>query len=480
MLFITGAAWAQQQLNLEQAIALAQEQSQDAIDARFMYQSEAWEYEKYQLTFLPTANLNFTPVRYNRSLQQTTLPSFGELGGGVTFFEQENISTSVGVDIAQQIAPLNAELSLNTSFARWNDLERNNLIYYNTPVNLRYSQKLFQFNAYRWDRKLKPLQYRRASKALVEQLETVAVNVANSYFDVVSAQIELERATEQLANADTLFRVEQQRMRLGTSQPEKVRSFEIDMINAELSQVEAEAKLAEVSMNFKEMLQLDLDQSVKLMVPEELPVKQIDAQMAVELFERNSPEVLRLEEDALNASIEAAQAKARTGVNGEANINVGLSEADPELTNIYRDLQNQQGVTVSFSMPILDWQRAKKDYRLAKVKEETTQSRSARRKKQLALDVRRQVDQFNIQVRRLEIAKKQMQLADLNYEYTMKRYMMGSITDVLQVKNASSEQQRSWSQYINVLRSYWSQYYSLRQQTLYDFDKGEGIQYIVN
>jgi outer membrane protein TolC len=76
--------------------------------------------------------------------------------------------------------------------------------------------------------------------------------------------------------------------------------------------------------------------------------------------------------------------------------------------------------------------------------------------------------QFNLQDDQLLIAAKRDTIAQKRYDMTKQRFLIGKV-DVLDLNVALSEKDDAKANYIAALRMYWSNYYTLRKVTLYDF-----------
>jgi len=72
------------------------------------------------------------------------------------------------------------------------------------------------------------------------------------------------------------------------------------------------------------------------------------------------------------------------------------------------------------------------------------------------------------------IAAKSDTVAQKGYDITKARYLIGKIS-ITDLNIAQQEADNSKSNYVNALRTYWVNYYELRQITLYDFENHRQI-----
>ena len=82
-----------------------------------------------------------------------------------------------------------------------------------------------------------------------------------------------------------------------------------------------------------------------------------------------------------------------------------------------------------------------------------------------------QVMQFNLQDDQVAIASKADTIADLRYEVTKQRFLIGKI-DVLDLNVALEEKDVARRGFVEALRNYWNYYYDLRGLTLFDWQEG--------
>ena len=90
------------------------------------------------------------------------------------------------------------------------------------------------------------------------------------------------------------------------------------------------------------------------------------------------------------------------------------------------------------------------------------------------LNVRKLVNQFNLQARRLHIAAQADRTAQRRNEVARLLYVRGKST-LLDLKASTTEKDASRRAYLSALSEYWSLYYTLRSITLYDFEHGRPL-----
>ena len=147
-----------------------------------------------------------------------------------------------------------------------------------------------------------------------------------------------------------------------------------------------------------------------------------------------------------------------------------MSQLAEELAAAYQNPLNQQRVEVGVQIPLLDWGLGRGQYRMAQSAEEVV--KTDMRQSQIDFDenIFLQVMQFNLQDDQVVIASKADTIADLRYEVTKQRFLIGKI-DVLDLNVALEEKDVARRGFVTALRNYWDYYYDLRGLTLYDWEK---------
>ena len=184
----------------------------------------------------------------------------------------------------------------------------------------------------------------------------------------------------------------------------------------------------------------------------------------------NNPEILTMEQQLLEAERAVAEARSQKGIRGDLFAQIGFSGVDEEIRSSYTDLARQQRVEVGVQIPILDWGLGKGRYRMAQSAEEVVKMDVSQSMIDFNENIFLQVMQFNLQDDQVAIAAKADTIADLRYEVTKQRFLIGKI-DVLDLNVALEEKDVARRGYVEAMRNYWDYYYDLRGLTLYDWQK---------
>jgi len=210
--------------------------------------------------------------------------------------------------------------------------------------------------------------------------------------------------------------------------------------------------------------------SLELILPREIPQIEMDYTRTLEEARANNPEILTMQQQLLEAERAVAEARSQKGIRGDLFAQFGLSGVNENLPDAYSNLDRQQRVEVGVTVPILDWGLGKGRYRMAQSAQEVVKMDVDQSIIDFNENIFLQVMQFNLQDDQVLIASKADAIADLRYEVTKQRFLIGKI-DVLDLNVALEEKDVARRGYVEALRNYWDYYYSLRGLTLYDWQK---------
>ena len=450
-------------LTLEQAIEQAREMSPDAQSARHTFRSAYWNYRYYRANYLPALTLTSDPY-LDRAINRVTLDD-----GSVRFVEQNLLSTDLSLSVTQNIALTGGTLSLTTSAQRLDLLSEHTSSWQTSPVILGYSQSLFGYNSLKWDRRIEPVRYEEARKSYVETLELVAATATQKFFDLATAQSNLEIATTNYANADTLYAYAQGRYEIGTISENEMLQLEINKLNEEANCMSARIEVENAMQELRSYLGIREDTDLQVRLNDSIPDFVVNLNEALLLANANSPDIQNMRRRKLESESNVAQARANAGLKADIYLRFGLTQTGDKLRDAYRDPLDQQYVSLTLSLPILDWGRGKGQVRVARSNRDLVYTQVEQDKTDFQLNVRKLVKQFNLQAQRVRIAARTDRTAQRRAEVARRLYLLGK-SSVLDLNASISEKDSARRNYIAALNEYWSLFYTLRSLTLHDFE----------
>lgn len=457
-------------LTMSQVIRMAQESSPQAVQARNTFESAWLSYRSYRASMLPTLSLSSSPS-LNRSTNYVTLPDGSEL-----FARSNSMRNNVSIDLTQNVWFTGGTISLSGNLSRSDQLGDNPThSYYSQPLQLSFSQSLNGYNSFKWSRKTEPIEYRRARKQYAETMELVASQAAMVFFNLVSAQTELEIAQLNHAATDTLYTYGLGRYNIGTITENELLQLELNKLNSETSIMSSQMSFDDAVDQLRNFLNLTSDTQIEVVTTDSIPHFTVPLDQAMELARQNSPDIESMELSRLNSESNLAYYKSQAGFKASIYMRLGLAQTADELPESFRNLNDEQSVSVSVSIPILDWGRARGRVKIAQNNLELTRMHIEQNEVSFEKMVTRTVSQFNMQERQVDIARRAMQTAQHRYEVARHLYVSGSST-ILDLNSAITAKDSAYRGYVSALSRYWQLYYTIRSLTAFDFNNNELIE----
>lgn len=457
------------ELTLQQTIRHAQEQSPDAQSARHSFRSSYWNYRYYRANYLPNLTLTSTPY-LDRAINKVTLGD-----GSVKFVEQNLLSTNLTLSLTQNVPWTGGTFFVETSAQRIDLFSDNSHSYQTSPVNIGYTQSLFGYNSLKWNRRIEPVRYREARKRYAETLELVAAAATQKFFALATAQSNYEIACTNYANADTLYIYARGRYDIGTISENEMLQLEINKLTEETNRMNARIEVDNAMQELRSYLGIQQDVDLKVRIEDFVPDLQIDLNEALLLAAQNSPDIENMQRRRLESESAVAQARANAGLKADIYLRFGLTQTADRWKNAWRNPMDQQYVSLSVSLPILDWGRGKGQVRVAKSNRDLVQTQVEQDKTDFDLNIRKLVKQFNLQAQRVHIAARTDTTAQRRADVARRLYLLGQST-ILDLNASITEKDSARRSYVTALYDYWSLYYTLRSLTLYDFRQDQPLE----
>ena len=458
--------WAQEarRLSLDETILLAQQKSPSAVAAQHTLRSAYWTYRNYLATYKPSVSLIESPY-YRRKFELVTQAN------GTTQYKYVNrMGNELTLQVSQQIPLTGGSLFIQSNLERTDQKlgNKSQHAYSTEPISIGYQQDMIGYNEMKWNRRIEPLRWQEAQKQYSETMELVAAQACNYFFALATAQTNVEIARCNLASADTLFSYAEGRYNIGTITENEMLQLRLNRLREENNLIDAEANLQSAAENLRNYLDLPTTTQLCAVTDDHLPQLEVPVAEALALALQNNPDPDNFRRSQLESRQNRAYVRANTGLKADLYLQFGLSQTGTELTDAYRRPSDMQYASVTISVPILDWGRGKGRRRVAQSNVDLADIRAEQGMKSFVQNVTQMVQQFNLQSRRVTVARQTDQTAMKRYEVARRLYILGKNT-ILDLNSAIAEKDSSRRNYIQSLSAYWSLYYGLRSLTGYDF-----------
>lgn len=456
---------AQQTFTLADIIQRAKEQSPSSKWAQTRKENRFWAYRSFKTTYNPQLSLEGQLPAYSALVDAVRQP-----GGEIDYIYIKQTRNEMTLGLRQPLAWTGGILSANSGVGYFRDFLNTGTgaeKWSGSVFNISLIQPLFAFNPFRWDKKIEPLVYEESKREYVEEMEQISETATQRFFNVLEQQINHQIATFNLANNDTIYKIEQGRYNIGTTSLDKLLQVELQLLTSRQQVAQASLALETARLQLRSYVGLNDNEQFQLILPEEIPQFLVTVQEALAYAEENRADYIAFRRRRLEAEESVARAKGqRLQVNARATY--GLNNDGFRFVEIYDDPARQQQFNLTFSVPVLDWGRNKAMMQTAMANKKLMDFQIAQDEVDFEQEVMTQVRQFEMLRLQLEITKKSDDVAAERYNVSQNRYLIGKI-DITNLNIALNEKDDAKRKYIQALRDFWVAYYNLRQLTLYDF-----------
>ncbi|MEO1258137.1 MAG: TolC family protein [Bacteroidota bacterium] len=455
-------------LSLEEIVALAQSDAPNALLAETRVKNRYWDYQSILADFKPSVILSGQLPDLNRSIQPITQDD-----GTDVFLKRAQMRNGLNISLEQQVPFTGGSIFVGSGLERldiFNSDAPNTTSYFSTPISFGFVQPLFGINELKWNKKIEPLRYQEAEKGFAEEMEDVAYDASQLFFEVFIAQLNLQAANRDKANADTLFNISKGRFEVGRIAETELLQIELSSMNADAAVQQARLDLQSGTERLRNFLGIKKSIFFKLEAPVDIPGFQVDLKRALNLANSQRSDIVAFQRRLLEADQEVARAKANSGLQMDLAGTISLSQFADSFSEAFQDPLDNETLRLGLQVPIADWGKAKARLETACSNREFERMSIEQEKVNFEQEIILKVKQFDLIRNQVSLANRAYEVSQKRELMTRNRYFIGKI-GVTDLNIAIGEKEAARRSYMNALREFWLAYYDLRRITLYDFER---------
>ncbi|MBN1559524.1 TolC family protein [candidate division KSB1 bacterium] len=478
-----------QLLKLGDAIAIALEKSYEMKVARLDKLAAEKNLISAKSNFKMRADATFDLPDFSEDVQETyregELPVY-ETRGDIRY--QGNLALTQPLPTDGNIRLLGRTYYGGVSY--WDDrlqenITRNDVL---TSLRLDLNQPLFTLNDLKTNLKRADLRFESAEQRYKREELDIVYNVTAAFFALHRATRELEIANDNVRQQGELAELAQQKYNAGLIPEVEALQLEVDLAQSRAAHVAAEAALARISDQFKQLIGLTFRENVGVMTSFEISRIEVELDQAVQLALESRAEIALEEIQVELAKLEVKQTDALRDfsgvlsafydITGVANSDVWSTSKPVDLWNkSLEDMEQRpknRGIVFSLNVPIWDFGGNKAAVQSAEANLRTQELSLAEMRKTVEREVRDAVRRLRESQSQLEVLDKQEALAKRAYDISVERFNNGDIT--------SQELALDRDRYIDAQVSYLGSYINyqlaladLKRKTMFDFEFGHSM-----
>jgi len=284
----------------------------------------------------------------------------------------------------------------------------------------------------------------------------------------LQAQVNLQIAKFNLANNDTIYKIEQGRYNIGTTSEDKLLQVELQLLRSRQDVARANLDLQNASLALRTYIGLRNGDGFTLVMPDNIPTFEVTEEDALAYAKQTRAAFVAFERRKIEAQQEVARAKGNRGYNVGISAAYGTNNQAQAFSDVYQNTAKQRIANVTFDVPLVDWGRRRALMKTAYANKQLTDYVIAQDEIVFEQQILTQVRQFEMLRLSIEITRKADQVAQTRYIVAQNRYLIGKI-DITNLNIALTEKDTAKRSYLDALKSFWTAYYELRRLTLFDF-----------
>lgn len=432
--------------------------------------SSYWQYRTYRADLLPEVNFKATVPSYRKQYSP-----YMNAEGNYSFVRNNYLEMSGELSLSQKIWPTGGTLSLNSSIDFLRQLSDNKYNrFMSIPVALTLNQPIFGVNTVKWDRKIEPVRYAEAKAQFLSETENVAISTISYFFNLLMAKENVDIAQQNLENAKKLFEVAKEKRRMGQISENDLLQMELNLLNANSDLTTNLSTYKSNMFTLRSYLDYGEDIELEPEAPNSVPQVDVTYADAIERALTNNKFAKNLRRRQLEAEYEVAKAKSNMR---QVNLfaQVGYTGTDHKFGDAYRGLKDNQIVEIGLSIPLIDWGKRRGKVKVAESNRQVVESRLRQETQNFNQDIFILVERFCNQQQQVQIADKASLIAQKRYNTNVETFLIGRIS-TLDLNDSQVKKDESRQHYISELYRYWLYFYQLRSLTLWDYEKGTGIE----
>ncbi len=357
-----------------------------------------------------------------------------------------------------------------------------------SSVSLRFSQSLFTPNDLRIGLRRANLGFERATKYYRRNELDVVYRVTQSFFDLYQATSEARIAEDNAIQQYELYDLAKKKYQAGLIPEVEALQMEVDLAESKNNLLSAQGALGRAEDAFKQLIGLELSDSVGVQTDLEYQKIEINQDEATKLALANRMEIREGEIDVEIAKINVRETDAKSAIKGELSAFYDLTGvSDPYLPygSTWKTLWNSsrsdmdrrphnRGVVFSLTVPLWDWGVNAAEVSSAQANLRSQELDLVEQEKQIVLEVRDAVSQLREAESRYEVLLKNQEVAQRAFDISIERFNNGDITSQELALDRNRLTQAKMS-FLSAYIAYRLAIADLKRKTMWDFEKNQSL-----
>jgi outer membrane protein len=465
----TSFSSAQKGLTLDEAMKVAESNSPSIKKSRLNLVRSRENLNAQNAALRSNFSLSVNPISYSQNR------TFNDL---ISKWNSTKTTESYGIfAVTQPILFTDARISLinrfgyTDSYSEFSDITTKG---FSNNLSLSLDQPLFTYN--RTKLMLKELQLALENSQLNYAIQMLSLEkeVAQAFYYVWQQQQSLDIAEQAYKNMQQGYDVSRKKVDAGLSPREELFQAELNLATAKSDFENKQVLLENGKDEFKLLIGMSLYDDLIVLPDITTDKVQVDISFAIDQGLSNRMELRQRAIAVEYSQFDLIQTKALNEFKGNLGLSVGLFGDNEKLVDVYADPTDNEGVSLSLTIPLWDWGERKSRIKASQASIESEKIGLEEEQNNIILSIRQVCrNLLNLQ-NQIEIARQSVSNAQITYDLNLEKYRNGDLTgmDLNIYQNQLSEKQLS---YTSSMISYKLELLNLKIQTLYDFENKKPV-----
>ncbi len=461
----------QEGLTLEKSLGIAEVNSPSMKTTRLSLIRSQENLNAQNASLKSQFSLMLTPISYSQNRAFNDLIS--------TYNSQKKTQTYGTFTIMQPVIWTDAAVSLTNTFGyldSYSQFATQQQKGFSNSLAISLDQPLFTYNRTKMTLKELQLALENAQLNYAIQLLDLEKQVTQAFYYVYQQQQSLEIANQAYQNMQKSYEVSKNKVDAGISPKEEMFQAELNLATTKSDYENKQVSLENAKDDFKLLIGMSLYEDLLVIPNIAVDTVSVDISFAIDQGLQNRMELRQRKIDIENSQFDLIQTKAQNEFRGSLGLSVGLFGDNDKFRNVFDKASrtDNESVTLSLSIPLWDWGKRKSMIKASEASIATSQISLEHQQNNIILDIRKVYRNLINLRNQIEIARQNVTNAQLTYDLNLERYKNGDLTgmDLNIYQNQLSEKKLS---HTNSLISYKLELLNLKIQTLYDFEKKQGV-----
>ena len=461
-------------LTLEQSIEIAKQKSLRMLKLEQSLKRAEYNLQSATNSLKTHIDLSLELPRYSEEVRTR------EDSSGISYYAFKQMQYEGYLTIRQPL-PTDGNIFIQNRLTSYDDIRRNlRSTYASTRFGLEQPLDAFYgFNRISATLKRAKLAYEESNKSYKRAELNLIYDVSSSYYNLLMLQKSAEITLLDLERQTDAFEISQNKYDAGLIREVDALQMEVDLAEAQSNHDIALLNQKSSVNSFKELLGVNLHDSISLKSELNYDIVIISPDLAVKYALENRLEIreqeIQIELQKLNIKQQKAAGMIKASLNAyfeklgvNQEYNKGLFSSAGDSYGNYSDRPSNYGVGFSLRIPVFDWGENR-----ARVKENESRLQEIIYSKEeversIETEVTTLVSRINSNLKRLQLLEKNVKVAEKSFSITLQRYSDGDI-DSQTLALERNRMNTAYTSHLNAYINYQLSLADLMRKTFYDF-----------